>query len=114
MKSKRAKACEIPPEVKKRVYERDHEHCVACGRWVPERCACAHFIARAHGGLGIDMNIVTLCDDCHRCMDHESSERSEEIRETVFVHLRTVYGPEAITADRLTYSKWRCFEDANQ
>ena len=106
MKSKRTKTCEIPPEVKKTVYARDKERCVGCGRWCPPRCACAHFIARAHGGLGIEENIVTLCDDCHRTLDHVSSERSVEIREAVYAHLRAIYGKEKITVESLTYNKW--------
>lgn len=107
MKSKSTKACEIPPSVKRRVYDRDKEHCVGCGRWVPPRCACAHFISRAQSGLGIEENIVTLCDDCHRIFDKVSSERSEEIREAIYAHLASIYGAEKITKEHLTYSKWR-------
>lgn len=113
MKSKRTKACEIPKAVKHKVYERDNHHCLWCGRWVPERCACAHFIARAHGGLGIEENIVTLCDDCHRLMDFGTGETPAEIKEAVYAHLRAVYGAEKITAEHLVYDKWR-FLNADQ
>ena len=109
-KSKRTKACEIPPEVKKAVYARDKERCVGCGRWVEPRCACAHFVARAHGGLGIEQNIVTLCDDCHRIFDKVSCERSTEIGEAIYAHLRAIYGAENITRDKLVFSKWRFLE----
>lgn len=110
MKSKRTKACEIPAEVKAKVYARDKERCVGCGRWCPPRCACAHFIARARGGLGIEQNIVTLCDDCHRIFDKVAGERSTEIGEAIYAHLRAVYGAENITSEKLVYSKWRFLE----
>ena len=111
--SKRSKACAIPVNVKKKVYERDHEHCIACGRWVEPRCACAHYIARAHGGLGIEENIITLCDDCHRIYDHEAGERSEEIAEAAYTHLCALYGKEKITVEGLTYNKWKELERWN-
>ncbi len=66
MKSRRTKALEISRSVKQKVYERDGGCCILCGRpGNPE----AHFISRAHGGLGIEENIVTLCRECHRRFD---------------------------------------------
>lgn len=107
MKSKSTKACEIPSAVKRRVYERDNERCVGCGRWCPPRCACAHYISRAHLGLGIEENIVTLCDECHRVYDKVSCERAEQIGVAIFVHLRSIYGAERVKKENLIYSKWR-------
>lgn len=72
MKSKRTKALEIPKAVKRRVEERDEGICIICGRpGFPN----AHFIARSHGGLGIEENIVTLCSGCHRRYD-QSTDRT--------------------------------------
>ena len=66
MKSRRTKALEIPRSVKDRVYARDGGCCVLCGRpGLPE----AHYISRAHGGMGIEENILTLCRGCHRRYD---------------------------------------------
>ena len=107
MKSRSTKACEIPSAVKRRVYERDKERCVGCGRWCPPRCACAHYISRAHLGLGIEENIVTLCDECHRIYDKVPGERAEAIRLAIYTHLRSIYGAEKITRDALVYDKWR-------
>ena len=107
MKSRSTKACEIPSAVKRRVYERDHERCVGCGRWCPPRCACAHYISRAHLGLGIEENIVTLCDECHRVYDKVSSQRAEDIGVAIFVHLRSIYGAERVKRENLIYSKWK-------
>ena len=70
---KRTKALAIPPQVKRRVMERDGEYCVVCGRWggLPN----AHYIARSHGGLGIEENIVTLCPECHNAYDNSPLRR---------------------------------------
>lgn len=64
--TKRTRALAISPEVKRRVYERDDGKCVVCGRFGNPWC---HYISRGQGGLGIEQNIVTLCDDCHRGYD---------------------------------------------
>lgn len=58
---------DIPPEVKRAVYERDKGKCVVClkNNGIPE----SHYIRRSHGGLGIEENIVCLCRECHRRFD---------------------------------------------
>ena len=65
-----AKACEISKIVKQRVYKRDNERCIFCGVHVNETKACCHFIPRSLGGLGIEENIFTACDNCHREQDN--------------------------------------------
>ena len=72
MKAKRTKALEIPPAVKKAVYERDGGACVWCAeRGEPN----AHYIPRSHGGLGIEENILTLCWKCHLRYDQSINRR---------------------------------------
>ncbi len=66
-------ACDIPPAVKAKVWERDGGRCILC--LSPEASPNAHYISRAHGGLGIPENIVTLCRRCHEQYDN-SAERS--------------------------------------
>lgn len=68
--SKRSKACGISQATKKKVWKRDNERCIICGRWVPVSCANAHYIKRSQGGLGIEQNIVTMCPKCHYEEDH--------------------------------------------
>lgn len=63
MKSRRSKACDITQSVKKKVWERDGGRCILCGS--PYAMPNAHYISRAHSGLGIEQNVVTLCQDCH-------------------------------------------------
>ncbi len=63
---KSTKACAISKEVKRRVYERDEGLCIICGCvGFPD----AHVVSRAHLGLGVEENIVTLCRPCHRLYD---------------------------------------------
>ena len=82
---KRTKALQIPPEVKRRVLERD-ECCVLCGRRGEPN---AHFIARSQGGLGIEQNIVTLCYKCHQ--DYDNSPLRRIIREQLREYLKSKY-----------------------
>lgn len=63
---KRTKALAIPKKVKEAVYERDGGRCILCQK---SGDPVAHYISRAQGGLGIEQNIVTLCNDCHRAYD---------------------------------------------
>lgn len=74
MISKRAKACDITPKVKKIVFQRDGFCCIMCGS--PYARPNAHYISRAKGGLGVPENVVTLCVDCHNKTD-QSTERKE-------------------------------------
>lgn len=87
---KRTRACQIPKKVKEKVWERDNHHCIGCGRWVPVECACAHFIARSHGGLGIEENVLTLCPLCHA--EFDQSARRRELQEIYGEYLKTRYG----------------------
>lgn len=94
-KSKRAKACDITQKVKQEVWERDGGCCVYCGNnynVMPN----AHYISRAHGGLGIPQNIVTLCtnltpNQCHHKFDNGSAEEREEIGEKIREYLMDCY-----------------------
>lgn len=68
MKSKRSKATDIKPSVKKKVTERDQGICVVCGsnQGIPN----AHVIPRSAGGIGVEENIATLCIHCHHTYDN--------------------------------------------
>lgn len=87
MKHKMTKACSISPAVKAAVYERDNRRCILCdsNRGQP----VAHYIARSHGGLGIEQNIFTACDDCHRCYDN--SDERPILRGRVRAYLESRY-----------------------
>lgn len=87
---RRTKACAIPKDVKQRVYERDKGRCIFCGApGHPE----AHVISRAHGGMGIEQNIVTVCRNCHERMDNGI--------------MRSAYQRAAVEYLQSIYPEWR-------
>ena len=109
MKSKRAKATDIPLSVKKKVFMRDHGRCVVCGNShnvMPN----AHYIPRSKGGLGIEQNIVTLCTEmtlnkCHRKFDFGTKKEHDEIGEKIKNYLKSKY--DNWNEEDLYYKKWR-------
>lgn len=105
MKTKRAKACDISKKVKDRVWDRDGGKCVVCGsRYAMPN---SHFIRRSQGGLGIEENIVTMCQTCHRMYDQGVDRRA--IEAYVENYLKNLY-PDW-DRKNLVYKKWS-FEDA--
>lgn len=101
MKTKRSKACDITQTVKQRVWERDGERCIVCGS--PYAMPNAHFIPRSKGGLGIEQNIVTLCQSCHFKYDNTASRPI--YREYIKGYLQGKYGAEW-NEEKLTYKKF--------
>lgn len=100
MKSKRAKACNIPQKVKKAVWERDKQSCIFCGN--PQAMPNGHYIRRSNGGLGIEQNVVTLCAKCHHEYDNGSGR--EVIGAFIKGYLKSQY--EDWDEDKLIYRKW--------
>lgn len=96
--NRRTKALDIPPRVKKIVYARDSGLCVLCGA---PGAPNAHYVSRGQSGLGIEQNVVTLCQTCHTAYDQSS--RREILKNTIADYLRSKY-PDWDNA-RLTYQK---------
>lgn len=84
---KRTKALQISKSVKDAVWERDGHQCVLCGSHYAQ--PNAHYISRAQGGLGIEENIVTLCQNCHRRYDQ--TELRTPIRRCLCAYLKSKY-----------------------
>lgn len=97
---KRTKALDITPKVKQRVWERDNYQCIVCGS--PYAMPNAHYIARSHSGLGIEQNIVTLCQVCHHNYDNTADRGIYKDR--IRNYLMEQY-PEW-DEDDLIYRKW--------
>jgi 5-methylcytosine-specific restriction endonuclease McrA len=77
----------IPPAVYRRVLERDSGACVLCGSYYG--LECAHYIGRAHGGLGREENLVMLCGKCHKKYDH--TDERKFIRPELREYLQGIY-----------------------
>ena len=87
MKTKRAKACDITKKVKDIVWERDGHRCIICGS--PYAMPNSHFIRRSRGGLGIEENIVTMCQRCH--MMYDQGDGTQQIATYTVRYLRSKY-----------------------
>lgn len=100
MKSKRSKACDIPKKVKDAVWERDGGRCIICGSH--NAMPNSHYIRRSRGGLGVEQNIVTMCQRCH--MMYDQGIDGKAIGEYTEKYLRSKY-PDW-NPDKLIYKKW--------
>lgn len=100
MASKRSKACDISPKVRKEVLERDNHQCIICG--ANHGLQIAHYISRARGGLGKLENLATMCVSCHFQMDN--GKYHNELQKAVREHLTAHY--EDWNEKDLVYKKW--------
>jgi len=102
-KHKQTKKTDIPKKVKITVWSRDDHKCIFCGKLVEWNYANAHFIPRSAGGLGIEENIFTACQSCHREQDNglNTTEYTLEAEK----YLRACYGKNW-TKDKLIYKKY--------
>lgn len=95
------RATAIPAAVKARVWARDLGRCVICGdRNAGPHC---HYVRRSQGGMGIESNIWTGCDACHRAFDSEG--RGGYLHQIVKRHLERWY-PGWDEKNQI-YHKWR-------
>ena len=87
----RTRAVAIDKAVKEAVAMRDSFDgcpcCIHCG--APGSPSNAHYISRAHGGLGIEENILTLCWPCH--LEYDQGPDREALREEFREYLMSKY-----------------------
>lgn len=103
-KSARSKATEISMKVKNVVWERDNHHCIYCGKTGYGVMPNAHFIPRSKGGLGVEENIVTLCQHCHYNYDFGAETTKSTYRHFIRNYLKSKY--EGWNEQNLIYSKF--------
>ena len=89
-KHKQTKEKEIQKKVKEVVWKRDKHKCIFCGKLVDVFYANAHFIPRSAGGLGIEENIVTACENCHR--EQDNGKNTKEYDKKAEIYLKRIYG----------------------
>lgn len=86
--NRRTKALAIPKNVKNAVCKRDGGACVICLRpGVPN----AHVVRRSQGGLGIEQNIVCLCQKHHKQFDEGKTEERNAAYVQIVRHLKGFY-----------------------
>ena len=102
-KHKQTKKTEIPKKVKMIVWNRDMHKCIFCGKLVPWNYANAHFIPRSAGGLGIEENIFTACEDCHR--EQDNGLNTKLYTDKAEKYLKACYG-ENWNIEKLIYKKY--------
>lgn len=89
-KHKQTKEKEIPKKVKEAVWKRDKHKCIFCEKQVDVYYANAHFIPRSAGGLGIEENIFTACENCHR--EQDNGKNTKEYDKKAEKYLKSIYG----------------------
>lgn len=102
-KHKQTKEKEIPKKVKEAVWKRDKHRCIFCKKEVDVFYANAHFIPRSAGGLGIEENIFTACEDCHR--EQDNGQKTKEYDQKAKRYLRRIYGADW-NIEKLIYKKY--------
>ena len=97
--SKRSKACDISPKVRRVVYERDGGCSVISGRpGIPN----AHYIPRSAGGLGIEQNIVTLTLEEHH--GYDNGNKRKEYKAKIKAYLDEQYP--GFPDEKRIYDRW--------
>lgn len=102
-KHSRTKATAIQKNVKEAVWYRDRFRCIFCHTPVPMFNANAHFIPRSRGGKGIEENMFTACDFCHR--EQDNGLNTEYYNEIAEKHLKSIYGS-TWKKENLIYEKY--------
>lgn len=102
-KHKQTKEKEIPKKVKIAVWNRDKHKCIFCGKEVDVFYANAHFIPRSAGGLGIEQNIFTACENCH--IEQDNGKDTKLYDKKAEKHLKQIYGANW-DKEKLVYKKY--------
>lgn len=102
-KHAQTKETEIPKSIKLKVWNRDHKRCIFCGKYLSWNYANAHLIPRSAGGLGIEQNIFTACDFCHR--EQDNGFNTTEYTKDAEAYLKSIYGKNW-SKEKLIYKKY--------
>lgn len=90
-RSRRAKACEIKPSTKQKVWERQKGRSIFSGVPITVSECCCHYVSRSKGGIGIEQNIIGMTWNEHRLFDNNvlnpNSDTHKKMREMARKHL---------------------------
>ena len=107
-KSKVAQICDIPEHVKRVVWERDEHRCIICGS--PMANPSCHIVSRAKMGMGIETNVVTLCNafgrNCHLRYDSGTADERQHISNLIDSYMKRHYGESWCREDQI-YKKYK-------
>lgn len=86
MRHKSTIACDISPQVRRTVTERDQGACIVCGS--TQGIQLAHYLPRSRLGLGIPQNLACMCFRCHAAYDQNGLRREigQIFREYLYEH----------------------------
>ena len=87
MKTRRSKACDIPKSVKDKVWARDDQKCIVCGN--PYAMPSCHYLSRSQGGMGVEKNVITLCQRCH--YNYDQTTQRPIYKEYIKKYLQSKY-----------------------
>ena len=103
--SKRSKACEFTPKVRRAIKERDRGRCIFCsllGNSGYPATQIMHYVGRAQGGLGVEKNGALGCVYHHQQLDN--SDKRDAMKNIFRGYLLGMY--EEWDENDLIYSKW--------
>jgi len=100
---KLTKVTAISKKTKDVVWERDGGKCIVCGYYPAN--PCCHIVSRAHQGKGVETNLCTLCNDCHRLYDNSSRDIHDRMDKIIVKYMKSLYGDEWCKEDQV-YTKW--------
>lgn len=107
-KNAAAIACDITENVKRIVWERDKHRCVVCGS--PLANPSCHIVPRSKLGMGVETNVVTLCNafgnNHHFLYDSGPKATREKIDSIIVDHMKSIYGESWNKEDQI-YKKRR-------
>ena len=113
MSHTQTRRCEFDKRTRLKIIERDRG-CIFCranyhmedtdsfGR---ECFEIMHYVARSHGGLGIEQNGALGCKSHHAMLDNGNKGRREEMLAIFREHLKRFY--KSWNEEDLVYSKWK-------
>jgi hypothetical protein len=100
--SKRSKACDITPNIRQQVFNRDKK-CINCGS--NHMLTIAHvYVSRAHGGKGVMNNLAVLCTKCHGHLDNGKLQEKMIVKFNVERYMERIYGKPNL--DEIKFRKW--------